>query len=860
MHKLYSALLGIFVALATPGYSQSLGNAATLTGTVTDQTDAVVPNAVVHLRNPISKYERSTVTDQYGAFRFVNVPQNQYHVEVSAPGFDVQEQDANLRTSVPVVLAVKLALAGGKTEMTVEAAGADLLETVSYSHNDIDKSLTDSLPTASPGSGLSDAITMGTPGVVADSNGFFHPQGDHAQVTFSVDGQTVSDQQSKQFSTQLPLNAVQSMQVISGAPPAEYGDKTSLVVNTTTRSGLGEARPTGSLTTEYGSFGTINQEAAIGFGGKNWGSFTAANGLRSGRFLDTPEFQPVHAVGNSGNIFQRFDYQPTQRDVFHLNLLLARNWFQIPNTYDQAAVGQDQHQQVRTFSVAPGYQRTLGASLLYTVNAWYREDFVNYTPSANPFSDTPGTIAQLRKLRSTGVKSDLAISKRRHAIKMGVQYSQTGLSEDTRFALTSAAANPVCLTGSGAAVPGAAIASPDGCSAAGYLPNGSFVAGLLPIDLSRGGSYLNFRGRGTINQTAVFAQDEITLGDFNLSLGLRFDDYRGLSSDSSWQPRVGLAYHFKPTGTVLRASYSRTMETPYNENLLLSSSTGLGGQSVGQIGAYGDKALKPGIRSQYNVGLQQAFDKKLLIDGEYFWKFTDNAYDFDTLFNTPIVFPISWNKSKIDGVSLRLSTPDIHGFTAYVVMGHTRARVFGPENGGLLFNSPLATSVFRIDHDQAFQHTAHARYQFKKKGPWVAFTWRYDSGMVAGAVQMLDDALALTAAEQTAIGFYCGVQRATLTSPITACSSSNYGATRLVIPKAGTANDDHNPPRVAPRNLFDAGIGIDDILGREHYKLGLRFNAENLTNEVSLYNFLSTFSGTHFVAPRNYQAAVILTF
>ena len=57
--------------------------------------------------------------------------------------------------------------------MTVEAAGADLLETVSYAHNDIDKALTDSLPTASPGSGLSDAITMGTPGVVADSNGFF---------------------------------------------------------------------------------------------------------------------------------------------------------------------------------------------------------------------------------------------------------------------------------------------------------------------------------------------------------------------------------------------------------------------------------------------------------------------------------------------------------------------------------------------------------------------------------------------------------------------------------------------------------------------------------------------------------------
>ncbi len=140
---------------------------------------------MAHLRNPISGYERRAKTDQNGAFSFINVPQNQYHVEISASGFENQEQDVNLRSAIPITLPVHLALAGGKTEMTVEAAGADLLETVTYAHNDIDKSLTDSLPTNSPGSGLSDAITLGTPGVAADSNGFFHPLGDHAQVTFS---------------------------------------------------------------------------------------------------------------------------------------------------------------------------------------------------------------------------------------------------------------------------------------------------------------------------------------------------------------------------------------------------------------------------------------------------------------------------------------------------------------------------------------------------------------------------------------------------------------------------------------------------------------------------------------------------
>jgi hypothetical protein len=857
-----SSLLLLSIVVCLPGRlsSQSLGNAATLTGSVLDQTEAAVAGATVQLHNPRSGFEKKTKTDQNGAFRFYNVPQNSYHLEVTAIGFSTHEEDVALHSAVPVDLVVHLLLAGGTTEVTVEATGQNILDSSSYAHNDMDQSLMESLPMSTPGSGLSDAITSGTPGVVADSNGFFHPLGDHAQVTFSVDGQPVSDQQSKQFSTQLPPNAVQAMQMITGAPPAEFGDKTSLVVNTTTHSGLGQTKPTGTLTSEYGSFGTISEELSLAFGGANWGSFTAANGLRSGRFLDTPEFEPIHAAGNNENIFQRFDFQPTGRDMIHLNLFAARNWFQIPNTYDQAALGQDQRQQVRTFSIAPGYQRTIGPSLLYTVNAWWRQDFVDYIPSANLFADTPGTIAQTRKLRSSGLKTDLAIAKSHHNFKTGLQFNQTGLSEDTRFGITSPALNPVCLDAGGSAVPGDAVTSPGGCATAGYAANPGFLPGLLPYDLTRGGQFLVFRGRNTINAAAVYAEDQITLGNLSLSLGLRFDDYQGLTQGRSLQPRTGFSYHIKPTGTVLRGSYSRTMETPYNENLLLSSATGAGGLGSSAFGSYGTDTLKVGTRNEFNAGLEQAIGKKLLIDADYSWKFTTNAYDFDTLFDTPIVFPISWNKSKIDGVSVRASTTDIHGFTVYTVIGHTRARFFGPENGGLLFNSPLATGVFRIDHDQALEQTTHARYQFKKKGPWLALTWRYDSGMVAGSVGTLADALALTADEQAAIGFYCGSQSATLTNAITSCSSSNWGATRITIPRTGTENDDHNPPRIAPRNLFDAGAGIDNVLKHEHYKMGFRFDVINLTNTVSLYNFLSTFSGTHFVAPRSYQAAVTLGF
>jgi outer membrane receptor protein involved in Fe transport len=336
----------------------------------------------------------------------------------------------------------------------------------------------------------------------------------------------------------------------------------------------------------------------------------------------------------------------------------------------------------------------------------------------------------------------------------------------------------------------------------------------------------------------------------------------GLTRATGVQPRIGASYLIKQTGTVLRFAYSRTFETPYNENLILSSATGSGGLATNIFGAFGSQPLQPGRRNQFNAGMQQSLGRFLIFDGEYFWKYTDNAYDFDTLFNTPIHFPISWRKSKINGLSLRFGTTTVHGLQAEIIIGHTRARFFSPEVGGLIFNSPLEAEVFRIDHDQAFQQTTNIRYQLPKNGPWFSFTWRYDSGEVAGAVTSLDDALSLTAAEQAAIGFFCGSQKPSSGNPITSCGESDCGATRLVIPAEGTFNPDLNPPRIAPRHLLDLGVGTDNLFhnSSDRHRTALRFSVLNLTNNIALYNFLSTFSGTHFVSPRTYQAEIKFIF
>ena len=71
----------------------------------------------------------------------------------------------------------------------------------------------------------------------------------------------------------------------------------------------------------------------------------------------------------------------------------------------------------------------------------------------------------------------------------------------------------------------------------------------------------------------------------------------------------------------------------------------------------------------------------------------------------------------------------------------------------------------------------------------------------------------------------------------------------MKIPAPNTENDDHNPQRIEPRSLFDLSIGHDNLFNGDRYKWSVRFTAINITNKLALYNFLSTFSGTHYVTP-----------
>lgn len=927
------ALLFIFALICgvlSPAVFALAGNSGTLHGTVTDPTGAVIPGATVHVSNAASGFNRTIVSDATGQFDLLNMPFNNYDITVTANGFIQLKKSIVVNSPVALSINLILQVAGASSTVTVEATASDLVENDPTFHVDVDRDLIAKVPLESQSSTLSALVTATSPGVTADSNGLFHGLGDHASNSFSVDGQQITDQQSKVFSNQLPSNAIQSMQVIAGAPPAEYGGKTSLVIVATTRSGQGIDKPTGSVYGSYGSFGSASSGFDLSYGKKNWGNFLEIDGLNTGRFLDPPEFEVFHDKGNEENSFDRIDYSFSQNDSAHLDLNYSRSWFQNPNSYDNLNVqnviaagnspsptfgtvgNTDQLSQIQTFNISPTYTHVINNNAVFNWTSYVRRDGYHYYPSENPLADLgppslqTSSIAQYRTLTNAGSTANVTYTRGRHNIKAGAEYDSTFLREHDSIGIVEASyyLSAPCTDTNGNFLPG--YSTPSQCTGSA-LPNPYFVPALAPYDLTRGGSDYGFFGHADVKVLGLYVQDQIKLGDWTANLGIRGDLYNGLASARQAEPRVGLAYNVKPSSTVLSISYARELETPFNENLVLSS-VGCTDAVLAPLlnctpGVSG--ILQPGFTNEFHASVQQAIGKHFIATGEYIWKYTHNAFDFSVLGNTPITFPIDWHNSKIPGYALHFEMPSWNHLSAYSNMSSVAARFFPPQVAGAGATVGHTGLPFRIDHDEAFNQETHVQYTLSRgkvwNGLWGGFNWRSDSGQVAGAapcygvtdpntpcanssttlpggtlgVAMVDTnippvanpvtgapvALPLTADQEFEAGFMCNGQRATPGHPLPAvCPAGEFSSSLMRIPPPNTADNDKNPQRIAPRSLFDVSLGKDNIFHADRYRFDLDVTAINVANKYALYNFLSTFSGTHYVTPRALTAKLTMHF
>ncbi len=284
-------------------------------------------------------------------------------------------------------------------------------------------------------------------------------------------------------------------------------------------------------------------------------------------------------------------------------------------------------------------------------------------------------------------------------LQIGANYMDTILTEKDAIGVVDPTANAPCLNPDGSPFTDPSLTDPAGCS--GMLQqNPDFISLLECYDLTRTGTLpssfgcphstsglYNYYGHANIRELALYVQDSITKGPWNFNLGLRGDVYNGITSANQVEPRLGIAYNIKPSSTVLRVSYARTLETPFNENLVLSS-LGCNDPVINAIMASSTPCVTnvpvaPGWRNEFHAGFEQAFGRFFVVDAEYIWKYTHRAYDFSVLGATPITFPIEWNNSKIPGYAIRGSLPNFHGLSAFVVMSSVAARFFTPQVSGI---------------------------------------------------------------------------------------------------------------------------------------------------------------------------------
>jgi outer membrane cobalamin receptor len=782
-------MLGITLGLAAPAAAQT----ATLSGRITDPSGTPLI-ASVTLEQPLTRYRTQAQSTSEGAFKINNIPLQDYILTISRDDFSSLKRTVSLRSPVALELDLRLELAAVSAEVIV--SGFNPVELIDAEATGTRTALSmrssESLPIPVGNRGL-EAVLLSFPGFAQNANGAIHPRGAHNQMTWVVDGLPISDQLTGAFASSLDPNMVETIELFTGNIPAEYGAKVSGVASIITRTGQGTGRAFGGSTQlSAASFDTLSNVTQF------WGEkgrlayFGSFFGLKTNRFLDAVSLDNLHNGGDSQRAYARVDYHVSEKDSLRFHAMGGRSSFELANLRSQHANQQDQRQALNDLALWTGWTRVINPRTTLDATVAYRTNEVELLPSPG---DTPVTASQWRRLSNWTATANYSTITGRHTWRGGVFYQRIPLKERFRFGITDPAFND---------------------------PNAeSYNPALLPHDLTRGGRLFTFRAADAGQLASGYLQDNWKLGDLTLSLGLRYDSYRFLVNGAQWQPRVGVSYLIKPTGTVLRASYNRNYQTPPNENLLLSNSeqaAALAPPAVREALGSAVVLIRPERQNVYEVGLQQALWGRMSLNATYYHKNSRDQQDNDNFLNTGIIFPITLSQIRVNGAELRLNIPEFRRFSGSLSITHAKAVSTPPFSGGLFLGASaidaLSAGPFVIDHDQRLGVQGNLIWR-SKRGIWASSTMRYDSGLVANP-----------------------------SDPAQVAADPDYAdLLRLVDLKS-------NPARVLPRFVTDFALGYEHTRDNKR-RWELQAQVTNVTNERALFNFQSVFVGTRLVPPRS---------
>jgi hypothetical protein len=723
-------------------------------------------------------FRRTFVAGSEGRYVAQDLLFGVYRLSLQAEGFAPWSDLVEIRSEVPVRVAVTLGVAPLTTRVEVNDS-ATLVDPYSTgSLYSIGRQTIEEHDAAQPGRELLDLVSE-QPGWVYEANGVLHPRGSEYDVQFVVDGLPLTQNRSPAFAPSIDAGDVESLRVLTASFPAEYGRKLGGIVEVTTKKDV-QAGWHARFDAGGGSFSTLNGTAGLSYAREAERFSVGGEGFHTDRYLDPPVLGNYTNRGNAAGISVSYERDFSTSDRLRVSVVHNVVRFLVPNELVQQRARQRQDIQNRETSGQIYFQHTISPELFLSFSGSVRDSSATLASNAQA---TPVIVSQDRGYREGYLRADLAGHHGHHDWKTGVDGMFSPVHEALQYTITD------------------------------------------PTQFDPG-TQLNFSfpyQRKWDVEPSIYVQDQVRLGRWNVSAGLRFDHYGFVAHESAWSPRIAVSRFVPELNLVLHASYDRVFQTPAIENLLLASSPLLDAISNSVLRL----PVMPGRGNFYEGGVTKALFGKLRLDANVFRRDFRHYSDDDVLLDTGVSFPIAFAKARIFGEEARVEVPQWGRFSGYLSYANQSGYGQGPITGGLFLGNDAAnaltdTSKFAVTQDQRNSLRARVRFQAPRHA-WLALGAQYGSGLPAdiGNANVRD----LLAA---------------------------YG--QEILNRVDLARG-----RVRPNFSLDVAAGVE-IYHKESRSAALQIQVANLANRLNVINFASLFSGTALGEPRSVSASLRLTF
>ncbi len=651
-------------------------------GTVVDATDGrPVAGAIIRLLGPGGTLVRTTTTDAQGRYAFTDLELGEYGVMVEGQGL----------TAGPVVVAVRSGDAVAQDFAIVPAPGAEppptVLQPITVTAPPLRAPASSATQVVvsqrslqqTPGSTLNikEALKNAVPGAVEASE-HLHFHGGH-EVGFLVNGVSIPDNSVfGQFSSLIDPKIVKSLEVITGGFPAEYGDRTSGIVNIVTKSGA-DLPDHVEVTPSAGTSGIRSVTVQAGGAAGRFSGILLANGAHTDRFINAPTFRDIHDRGDTLLLFANGSLALTPRDTLRLLGLAGGANIQIPNTPSEQDRGVDNRERERNNFQTLGWEHSFSDDLAMTTSVYHHGIQVRLVENAN---NSPFVSNERRNVDYCGVKGDLTFrGLQGHTLKAGGNAYLVRVAE--RF---SVASNP---------------------------PDPTFPPFLDGPRVSRG------------HAVSAYLQDQWALTEaLTVNVGLRYDLFVGLVPEGQVSPRLGLAYRLAPSGTRLFASLDRLFNPPPLEGIKIANSGFAGTLGQAPVRAERDTYMQAGAEQRFPGGTARLVG----------WLRREKHFlDHEEVGNSTVFVPVNVAYGKSYGADVLIQTDPWRGWSARAsyALGYSLGR--GIVSGGIFNRNPEpAGASFFLDHDQRHTAVGHLRYEDRDRDWWATVAVKYGSGFTDG--------------------------------------------------------------------------------------------------------------------------------